>query len=200
MFKELLTSPGVAEVVELRSTFGFMAFHGGSLERMTDVVARQAAAAAGASVYAVVQPPDLRWHIPSHIVGAQASPALSSFLDHVEVAVALHGYGRAGCWHKVLLGGSNRGLAAHLASHLAPALPHMEVVADMAAIPRTLQGMHPTNPVNMTAAGGVQVELPPRVRGLTPHRYPVEPLVEALAAAAASYSGSSTSNVPPARQ
>ena len=186
MLAALLAEPGVEEVVELRSRFGFMAFHGGSLERMTDVVAVAAAELGGASVYAVVQPPGLRWHIPSHVVGSQASasPALSSFLAHVDVAVALHGYGREGCWHKVLLGGSNRALADVLAGELQAALPHMDVVADLAAIPRTLQGMHPDNPVNLPPGGGVQVELPPRVRGLTPHRYSVEPLIEALAAVA----------------
>ncbi len=186
MFSELLATPGVEEVVELRSGFGFLAFHGGSLERMTDVVALAAAEQAGASVYAVVQPPDVRWHIPSHVVGAQASPKLRSFLDHVEVAVALHGYGRAGSWHRILLGGSNRALAATLAAHLRPALPQMEVVDDLAAIPRPLQGIHPDNPVNQVRGGGVQVELPPRVRGLTPHNYSVKPLIDALAAAAIS--------------
>lgn len=184
MFRELLATPGVEEVVELRSPFGFMAFHGGSLERVTDVIALGAAEAAGASAYAVVQPPDLRWHIPSHVVGAQASPALAGFLDHVEVVVAIHGYGREGYWHKVLLGGSNRALAEHLAASLTPALPHLDVVSDLDQIPRTLQGIHPDNPVNLPSGGGVQVELPPRARGLTPHHYPVEPLVEALATAA----------------
>lgn len=188
MFRELLSTPGVEEVVELRSPFGFMAFHGGSLERMTDVIALRAAEGAGASVYAVVQPPELRWHIPSHVVGAQASPALAEFLDHVEVVVALHGYGREGFWHRVLLGGSNRDLADHLAAALAPALPHLDVVSELDQIPRTLQGIHPDNPVNLPAQGGVQVELPPRARGLTPHRYPIEPLVDALAAAARRWS------------
>jgi phage replication-related protein YjqB (UPF0714/DUF867 family) len=198
---ELLATPGVEEIVELRSPFGFMAFHGGSLERMTDVLAVAAAAAADASVYAVVQPPQLRWHIPSHVVGAAPSPGLSRFLAHVEVAVALHGYGREGMWNHVLLGGSNRDLAAALAAALRPALPSFVVVDDLPRIPRLLQGLHPDNPVNLPARGGVQVELPPRVRGLTPHRLSTEPLVEALAAVAADYaSAPSISNVPPARQ
>jgi phage replication-related protein YjqB (UPF0714/DUF867 family) len=202
MFAELLATPGVEEVVELRSRFGFLAFHGGSLERMTDVIAMGAAEEAGASVYAVVQPPHLRWHIPSHVVGAAPSPALAGFLAHVEVAVALHGYGREGMWHQVLLGGSNRDLARHLASVLRPALPGFAVVDDLSRIPRALQGMHPDNPANKPSGGGVQVELPPRVRGLTPHGYSIEPVVQALAAAAASYSSPSPSNskVPPARQ
>jgi phage replication-related protein YjqB (UPF0714/DUF867 family) len=195
LFADLLSTPGVEEVVELRSTFGFMAFHGGSLERMTDVIALEAAARAGASAYAVVQPPELRWHIPSHQVAG--SDGLRAFLANVEVAVSLHGYGRQGCWTQILLGGSNRDLAAHLADHLGPALPHFEVVHDLDRIPRDLAGLHPANPVNQPAHGGVQVELPPRVRGLTPHNYPVEPLVDALARAATAYS---ISNVPPARQ
>lgn len=181
-FAELLASPGVDEVVELRSSFGFMAFHGGSLERMTDVIAVDAAERAGASVYAVVQPPDLQWHIPSHRVAG--SDALEAFLAHVDVAVALHGYGREGMWHQILLGGSNRELAAHLVAHLQPGLPHLDVVADLDAIPRALAGLHPDNPVNKPTAGGVQVELPPRARGLTPHNYPVEPLIQGLADAA----------------
>jgi phage replication-related protein YjqB (UPF0714/DUF867 family) len=181
-FAELLASPGVQEVVELRSDFGFMAFHGGSLERMTDVIAIDAAERAGASVYAVVQPPELRWHIPSHRVSG--SPALDAYMQHVSVAVALHGYGRQGFWDRILLGGSNRALAAHVADCLARSVTNMQPVCDLADIPADLAGLHPDNPVNRPRLGGVQVELPPRVRGLTTHEYPIEPLVEALADAA----------------
>jgi phage replication-related protein YjqB (UPF0714/DUF867 family) len=186
-FADLLDTPGVVEVVELRSPFGFMAFHGGSLERMTDVIAIEAADRAGASVYAVVQPEDVRMHIPSHRV--DGSPALDAFLAHVEVAVALHGFGRDGLWDKVLLGGSNRALAAHVGGALrrSPALAHVGVVDDLGAIPPDLRGLHERNPVNRPAGGGVQVELPPRARGLTPQQHPVEPLIEALAEAARTY-------------
>ena len=52
-FAELLAEPGVTEQVVLGSRFGFMAFHGGSLEVGTDAVAMAAASAAGASVYVV---------------------------------------------------------------------------------------------------------------------------------------------------
>ena len=188
MFAQLLATPGVEEVVELRSPFGFMAFHGGSLERMTDVIAVRAADAASASVYAVVQPPELRWHIPSQRIGKESSAGLRSFLDHVDVAVSLHGYGREGLWRTILLGGSNRTLADHLASWLQPALPHLEVRVDLDAIPLPFRGVHPTNPVNMASGGGVQIELPPGVRGLTPHRLSIDPLVDALAAGARAWS------------
>lgn len=196
LFAELLATEGVEEVLELRSPVGFLAFHGGSLERMTDVVARAAAERAGASCYAVLQPPDLRWHLPSTRFTPAASPKLARFLDHVDVAVALHGYGRMGMWTSLLLGGSNRGLAAHVGGALAAALPDHEVVTDLDAIPSELRGLHAANPVNRPAAGGVQVELPPRVRGLTPHWAgwsgpalppPAEALVAALAEAAATW-------------
>ena len=85
-----------------------MAYHGGSLEEVTDVVATAAAEKAGASLYAVVQPPDFRWHIPSTEVRPEHSAALREFLDHVEVVVTVHGYGREGFWTTLLLGGQNR--------------------------------------------------------------------------------------------
>jgi phage replication-related protein YjqB (UPF0714/DUF867 family) len=195
-FADLLASPGVTEVLELRSSIGFLAFHGGSLERQTDVIAIDAATRANASVYAVVQPPDLRWHIPSTSVTPEASEDLRAFVEHVEVAIAIHGYGRDGLWTSLLLGGTNRPLAAHLASHLGPALPEYSIVDDLDAIPVDLRGVHARNPVNLPTGGGVQLELPPRVRGTTPHWAgwegpghcpPMEALVAALATAAATF-------------
>jgi len=168
VFAELLAHPGVIEEVTLRSTFGFLAFHGGSLEEQTDVIAEAAASAAGASVYLVRLPPDLRWHLPSRLIDPAASPALASFLDHVEVTVSLHGYGRMDRWTTVLLGGRNRQLAAHVAEHVRSALPEYEIVDDLDDIPTELRGLHPDNPVNLPRHGGVQVELPPRVRGIGP--------------------------------
>ena len=37
MITKLLEREDVSEELELRSTFGFMAYHGGSLEKATDV-------------------------------------------------------------------------------------------------------------------------------------------------------------------
>jgi phage replication-related protein YjqB (UPF0714/DUF867 family) len=169
MFAELLAHDGVREITTLRSTFGFMAFHGGSLEKGTDDIASAAAEAADASLYAVVQPPDLRWHIPSASVDPAASPALAAFLEHVDTVVAVHGYGRRGLFTTILLGGGNRALAGLARDHLAPALPDYTVVADLDEVPTELRGLHPDNPVNRARESGVQLELPPRVRGLGPH-------------------------------
>jgi phage replication-related protein YjqB (UPF0714/DUF867 family) len=193
MFDELLAHPGVVEVVELRSTFGFMAFHGGSLEEMTDVVAANAAERSGASYYGVLQPPDLQWHIPSTMVDPAHSDALATFLAHVDVVITVHGYGREGFWTTLLLGGSNRRLAEHVGDHLRTTLPAYEIATDLERIPEPLRGQHRRNPVNLPRDGGVQIELPPRVRGasplwwdwdgpgLTPH---TEALIDGLAAAA----------------
>jgi phage replication-related protein YjqB (UPF0714/DUF867 family) len=198
----LLAHPGVEERAELAGRFGFLAFHGG-LEGGTEVVAERAARASGASFYAIVQPPRLRWHLPSHVVGRGASPALAAFLAHVDVTIAVHGYGRRERPHDILVGGANRALAADVAAALRARLPAGTVVDDLAGIPTEMRGVHPFNPVNLCRGGGVQVELPPGVRGATwrweDRGAPCTPdhgLVEALAEVAAH----STSNVPPARQ
>jgi phage replication-related protein YjqB (UPF0714/DUF867 family) len=180
-------------VLELRSAFGFLAFHGGSLERMTDRIAGEAARRSGASLYAVVQPAGLREHLPSTQVTPDASPALAAFLDHVDVAVAIHGYGRHGLWSTLLLGGGNRALAAHVGTHLAAELEEHVVCTDLDRMPDGLRGVHPDNPVNRCRSAGAQLELPPGVRGLTPRWAgwegpalppPTEAVVVALAAAA----------------
>ncbi|NDF68927.1 MAG: replication protein, partial [Actinobacteria bacterium] len=115
--RDLLAHPGVEEVSELRGTFGFMAFHGGSLEERTDIIARQAAERAGASYYGVHQPAGLRQHVPSHRFTADQSDALAEFLEHVDIVITVHGYGRRGLFTTMLLGGTNRALASHVSSH-----------------------------------------------------------------------------------
>jgi phage replication-related protein YjqB (UPF0714/DUF867 family) len=175
----LLARPDVRERCELRSRFGFMAFHGG-LEAGTDVLAEAAAERAGASLYTIVQPPDLRWHVPSHRVTPDESQQLGTFLAHVDVVVALHGYGRRDRRAQVLLGGQNRVLARRMSTALAVALPQCTIVDDLRLIPAELRGIHPRNPVNRPAGGGVQVELPPFART-------APGLIDALSAVAATW-------------
>jgi phage replication-related protein YjqB (UPF0714/DUF867 family) len=163
---ELLAEPGVAEESRLRSRFGFLAIHGGGLEEMTDVIAERAGDAADASVYVLRHPDHYPHHLGSASFRAAESAVLAEFLDHVEVAVSLHGYGRIGRSTQLLAGGCNRKLAAHLASHIV--LPGYHVVTDLDAIPRELRGLHPDNPVNRVRGGGTQLELSPRVRGISP--------------------------------
>lgn len=169
---ELLALPGVREDVALRSEFGFMAIHGGNLEAMTDVIASEAADRAGASYYGVVYPPDLHRHLASTAYRPDESATLRSFLDHVTVMVSIHGYGRREQWMSLLLGGRNRELAVSLAGELAERLPEYEMVTDITSIPRELRGTSTRNPVNLPSEHGVQLELPPRVRGISPFSPP----------------------------
>jgi phage replication-related protein YjqB (UPF0714/DUF867 family) len=163
---QLLSQTGVVEQCTLRSRFGFLAIHGGGLEQMTDVIAARAADAAGASLYVVHHPDHYPHHLPSALYRAEESAALNEFLDHVDVAVSLHGYGRIGRSTQLLAGGRNRELAAHLAATLE--VPGYQMITDLDAIPRELRGLHPDNPVNRVRAGGAQLELSPRVRGISP--------------------------------
>jgi phage replication-related protein YjqB (UPF0714/DUF867 family) len=163
---ELLRVPGVIEESRLRSRFGFMAIHGGGLEEMTDVIAEHAADAADASVYVVRHPDGYPHHLPSARFRAAESPTLAEFLDHVDVVVSVHGYGRIGRGTHLLAGGRNRELAAHVADHID--LPGYRVITELESIPVELRGLHPENPVNRARDGGVQLELTPRVRGISP--------------------------------
>jgi phage replication-related protein YjqB (UPF0714/DUF867 family) len=196
-FADLLSHPEVDEVSELRGRFGFMAYHGGGLEVMTDVIAQRAAELSGASYYGVHQPPGMEWHIPSAKISPDHSPAMAEFLEHVDCVITVHGYGRRGLFTSLLVGGTNRELADHIAPHLRRALPAYDIRTDLDSIPRELRGQHPANPVNLPRHRGVQLELPPRVRGssplwwdwegpgLTPH---TESLITALADAAVTWS------------
>ena len=191
-FAELLAMEGVREELAIRSTFGFMAFHGGGLEAVTDTIARSAAAAANASYYGVLHPENDPPHLPSTRFTPDESQMMTDFLNHVDVVVTIHGFGRRGLFTSLLLGGTNRDLAAHLADTLRPRLPAYQLIDDVEEIPQNLRGLHPNNPVNLPRHGGVQIELPPRVRGssplwwdweggLTPH---TETLIQGLAEAA----------------
>jgi phage replication-related protein YjqB (UPF0714/DUF867 family) len=180
LLRELLELPGVEERSVLRSRFGFLALHGG-LEQGTAEIAAEAAGAAGASLYAVVQPEDLKWHVPSLHFDPEQSGELATFLEHVDVVVSVHGYGGLrgsdDRWVTALVGGANRALATELAARLRDALPHYRFVDDVDRMPSDLRGVHRANPVNRTRGGGAQIELPPRLR-----REPDGPvLIQALA-------------------
>lgn len=195
-FATLLAQPGVQEVSELRGRVGFMAYHGGALEAMTDVIARRAAELADASCYSVIQPPGMRDHLSSIKVSPDESDALATFIEHVDIVITVHGFGRRGLFGSLLLGGGNRPFAEHVGAALRRTLPAYDIRTEIDTIPQPLRGLHPANPVNLPRNGGVQIELPPRVRGssplwwdwegpgLTPH---TESLIDGLTAAATTW-------------
>ena len=141
MLDQLLATPGVQERCVLGSSFGFLALHGG-LEAGTAEIAQAAAVASNASIYAVVQPDDMRWHIPSHTYEPSQSDALVAFLAHVELVVSVHGFGGLrgddDRWITGLLGGGNRELAARARVRCsARRCPHYRWIDDLDRIPGT---------------------------------------------------------------
>ena len=164
-FTDLLAQPGVEEEVELRGSFGFLAFHGGPVERVTSMIARMAAEASGASFYSIDQPAARPLHIPSTRFRPEESPAFASVIEHCDVVCTVHGYGRDMDKQFLLLGGQNRELAAALGAELSSRLPErFRVITELEDIPKELRGVHSKNPVNVPRQQGVQLELPPGVR------------------------------------
>jgi len=184
---ELLAMPGVREECILRSNVGFLALHGGSQDRGTEQIARRAADRAGASYYAIVHPSGLRVHLTSRLHDPGHSAHLRTFLEHVDVAISVHGFGRDGfalwCdpdrglviepYGPAMRGKQTGPLRGIIVGGLnAPLLDAAREVfnrrfADYrVADERVRLGFHPANPVNLPSAHGVQVELPPGLRGI----------------------------------
>ncbi len=184
---ELLTLPGVNEECVLRSAVGFMALHGGSQDRGTDQLVRRAAENSDASYYAIVQPSGLRVHLTSRRHNPEHSASMRAFLDHVDIVISVHGFGRdgfalwvdpqrglviepygpvrqgsqAGPLRGIIVGGQNADLLAG-----ARQLLHDRFAGYHVADQRVRLGFHPENPVNLPSAQGVQIELPPGLRGI----------------------------------
>jgi phage replication-related protein YjqB (UPF0714/DUF867 family) len=184
---ELLSLPGVKEECVLRSAVGFMALHGGSQDRGTDHLASRAAELSGASYYAIVQPSGLRVHLTSRLHDPDHSEVLRSFLRHVEIAISIHGFGREGfsLWvhpesgpvieaygpalqgaqtgplRGIIVGGRNADLL-----DIARRLLHGRFAGYHVADERVRLGFHPDNPANLPSAQGIQLELPPGLRGI----------------------------------
>jgi phage replication-related protein YjqB (UPF0714/DUF867 family) len=164
-----------------------MALHGGSQDRGTDQIARRAADRCGASYYAIVQPQRLRVHLTSRLHNPEHSVLFSRFLAHVRVAISVHGFGRDSfaVWVDptrglviepygparlnqqqnaltgIIVGGLNEGLVRQARTLLTAHLPGFT-----AADERIRLGFHPENPVNLPPEKGVQIELPPGLRGI----------------------------------
>ena len=145
-------------------------------------MARAVADATGASLYAVVQPKTLWWHVPSIRYDPAESRALASFIANVRTTVSLHGYGEPGLERTALLGGNNRALASVIHAELA--VRDVRSLADLESIPKRLRGVHRLNPVNLPSDAGVQIELPMELREGRSFELVAEALVAAISSAA----------------
>ena len=177
MFADLLATEGVEEIYLPGSPFGVMALHGG-LEDGTDTIAHHVTELSAASLYAVIQPRGLWWHVPSIRYDPSDSAALASFLESVEVTFSLHGFGETGFEATALLGGTNRTLAFRLHEEFGER--GVMSVVDLDAIPKRLHGTHPRNPVNRPPLGGVQVELAMELRSGHNRQLVVDALVACI--------------------
>jgi phage replication-related protein YjqB (UPF0714/DUF867 family) len=112
---------------------------------------------------------------------------MSSFLQHVEIAISVHGFGRdsfsfhidsgtrpviepygpalrglqTGPLRGIIVGGLNAELVEVASQLLRDRLPGYRAGSE-----RVRLGFHPDNPVNLPSAHGVQIELPPALRGI----------------------------------
>jgi phage replication-related protein YjqB (UPF0714/DUF867 family) len=184
---ELLSLPGVQEICELRSAVGLMALHGGSQDRGTHEIASRTAEQTGASYYAIVQPSGLRFHLTSRRHNPDDSDRLRAFLQHVEIAISVHGFGRDGFaltadpvggviiepYGPALLGRQSGPLRGIIVGgrhtellDVARRLLHDRFTGYHVADERVRLGFHPNNPVNLPSSHGIQVELPPGLRGI----------------------------------
>ena len=184
---DVLSLPGVVEICSLRSPIGFMALHGGSQDRGTHEIASRAAEQSGASYYAIVQPSGVRAHLTSRRHNPDHSQRLRDFLAHVQIAISVHGFGRdsfdltvdatrgivvepygpavrgrqTGPLRGIILGGRNSQLL-----DAARGLFHDRFQGFHVADERIRLGFDPDNPVNLPVSHGVQIELPPGLRGI----------------------------------
>jgi phage replication-related protein YjqB (UPF0714/DUF867 family) len=164
-----------------------MALHGGSQDRGTHEIASQAAAQVGASYYAIIQPSDLRVHLTSRRHDPDQSERMAAFLAHVDVAISVHGFGRdsfnlfvdpaggmviepygpalrgrqTGPLRGIIIGGQNVQLLT-----VARRLLNGRFAGFHVADERIRLGFHSENPVNLPLDHGVQIELPPGLRGI----------------------------------
>ncbi|MFJ2608326.1 MULTISPECIES: poly-gamma-glutamate hydrolase family protein [unclassified Streptomyces] len=170
MRSEHLEIEGVPMRAELTpgGPVGLLALHG-SNEGGTAELARLVAESTGATCLTFTQPDGPAVHVPSPRMAAPHCALLREFLTHVEVTVSLHGHLRPSAPRSLFLGGANRAAAHTLAAELDALRPEFTPVTDLDAIPRALRGLHPRNPVNLTRATGVQVELPLAARTVHPN-------------------------------
>jgi phage replication-related protein YjqB (UPF0714/DUF867 family) len=129
----------------------------------------------------------LRVHLTSRLHDPAHSRTLRSFLQHVVIAISVHGFGRDGfsVWvdhaHRLVLepygparrgrqtgplrgiivGGLNGDLLDTARRVLHDRFPGYHVADE-----RVRLGFHPDNPANLPSRHGIQIELPPGLRGI----------------------------------
>lgn len=162
-FREMLDRSSVEYTPGCR--VGVLALHAG-IEGGTGEIAREVSASTGATMLNFWQETaDRQLHLTSSRFDPEDCPQLRAFLDASQVVVSLHGHHRLSHDRHIFVGGGNRRLAARLARSLRSHVNDLTIVGNLNEMPPGIRGLHPANPVNRPAQGGVQLELPPCARG-----------------------------------
>lgn len=166
-FARLLEDPAVDETFAPGAgPVAIFAPHGGGIEPGTEEIARALAAACGAGLYVLAGrrgSGNRALHVASTGMPPRVSAKLDAALAACRVALAVHGHGLP--VDAVFVSGQASRAVAAVAAALRPALgARYAVIDEVARIPPGLRAVSPGNFVNRPAGGGVQLELPRRLR------------------------------------
>jgi len=176
-------SSDTSEHLHLGSSLGLVAIHGGGIEPGTEEIARFVAYHSGASLYVHagrLSTGNLSLHRPSHRMKLEDRPLVMQFINHVNMAISIHGHGRnERCAY---VGGLHQTMVHQFVEVAQAALSQYEWISNPESIPPEIRGQNPNNIVNLPPAQGMQLELPRDLRRTkpTPDGRKLEPAGDAL--------------------
>ncbi len=159
---------GFVEYARFAGGVAVLAVHGGGIEPGTEELAEYAAAETGCSLYVFsgrLEKGNSRLRRMSRSLFREEDSLRSRVIGQANAVISIHGHGRDA--NEIYAVGASEVLKGMFVELMAQRLPAFPVVTDPAKIPKGLAGLHPDNVVNLPAGGGLQLELPARLRTCT---------------------------------